>query len=764
MSVKDTKQLEQPNVLRSILLFNNWLLPFCLSEKFKFASKVALSLTLAFLIPMAMGWSQAATAATTVMLIASTGSRRESLAKGTLRVLGTIVGAIIGLLLVGLFAQDRLLYMLAVSIVISFVFYIRNAYKQDPTLFMLTGVMVLMMSNGGDAEGAFTYGVDRTFMTSFGVVVYTLVGVFVFPTKTEQNLRKLTDDLSQIQQALFNRLIVVPSGVQGIDEQPEEKNPGEKNEDELEATDEPEIKEVPLQDAVKQLYAAQNALEQRYSTISTECSDLSAYKKEWDLALYYYKQVTLLLIFVAESKDEQSINIPSLINDYQDAVSQIDALFTASQNAWDDKDTVREVGKPLKVDINAQKLSQCTHLEKGSVITFGYLINTLHEKLSRLAVTASCIDSLTGRVSFNETFPKKSGRFLLWDAENAKTAIKVFVTYWVAGILWIYFNPPGGYSFVIFATIFASVLSYLPVHPVLLLVLFTFGFLFAVPAYVFILPQLSLGIELGAFLFIYTFVAFYLFKGPITIFFLLGLFILGIDNTMTYHFGIILTIMLLFYLVVFMIIFSYYFPFSSRPEHLFLVMRERFFRHVTGVLRSHQIHNPSLLSRLRCRWHVVTMNVTVKKMMMWSSKINHKYFVQTSPEALAKFTGACNLLNNHLNTFVMADQKFQTNMLVNKVRATYADQVLPHMAQSLAGGRKNEALNEIFHSYTINYESTEEKLESFFNGLNLSDYSHTDIAGLYIFLNLKKNVFEAMNQCKVAYEDISWVNLRQKRF
>ncbi len=87
----------------SSLHINNWLFPFCLSEKFKFATRVAISLTLAFLIPMALGWPQPSTAATTVMLIASTGSRRESLAKGTLRVLGTIVGAIIGLVLVGFF-------------------------------------------------------------------------------------------------------------------------------------------------------------------------------------------------------------------------------------------------------------------------------------------------------------------------------------------------------------------------------------------------------------------------------------------------------------------------------------------------------------------------------------------------------------------------------------------------------------------------------------------------------------------------------------
>ncbi len=71
-----------------------------MNDKIKFAIKVSLSLTLAYLIPFAMGWPQASTAATTVMLIASTGSRRESLAKGTLRVFGTLVGAVVGLLLV----------------------------------------------------------------------------------------------------------------------------------------------------------------------------------------------------------------------------------------------------------------------------------------------------------------------------------------------------------------------------------------------------------------------------------------------------------------------------------------------------------------------------------------------------------------------------------------------------------------------------------------------------------------------------------------
>ncbi len=71
--------------------------------------------------------------------------------------------------------------------------------------------------------------------------------------------------------------------------------------------------------------------------------------------------------------------------------------------------------------------------------------------------------------------------------------------------------------------------------------------------------QLDLGLELGLFIFIYTFIGFYLFNGPVTIFYMVGLFVLGLDNNMFYHFRILMTIMLLFYMVVFMIIFAHYF-------------------------------------------------------------------------------------------------------------------------------------------------------------------------------------------------------------
>ena len=362
--------------------------------------------------------------------------------------------------------------------------------------------------------------------------------------------------------------------------------------------------------------------------------------------------------------------------------------------------------------------------------------------------------------------------FLWWDAENAKTAIKVFVCYWIAGLFWIFFNPPGGYSFVIFSTIFISLLSFLPIHPVMLLALFTFGFLFAVPSYIFILPQLTLGIELGIFIFIYTFIAFYLFKGPITIFFLLGLFILGIDNTMTYHFGIILTIILLFYMVVLMIILSYYLPFSSKPEHLFCVMKERFFRHTAGVLRFSQFTQPSSsafsLTHLRYHWHARTMSETVNKLKLWASKVNASYFDLPSTEPLISFADSCHLLRNQLNTFETAEQKLSDNRLVQLASKAYdkaqSNQAEISLIKGLADGKSKTVLNKLFNAYYNDYQDTENKIENFFSNVDLNRCSHKEISEFYILLHLKKNIFEAINQCKASYEAIHWEDLQQKRF
>ncbi|MGR5062164.1 FUSC family protein [Photobacterium sp. DNB22_13_2] len=731
-----------------------------MNDKFKFAFRVATSLTLAYMIPMALGWTQPSTAATTVMLIASTGSRRESMAKGTLRVLGTIAGGIIGLLLVGLFAQDRLLYMLMVSLVVVIVFYIRSAYLNDPTLFMLTGVMILMMYNGGDAEGAFLYGIDRTFMTVFGVVVYTLVGIFLFPPKVEQNLRQLGDNLASAQKALFEVMSAPPKQQSSQNEAVNSDNL-----DTLDSADTSDLLEAEekeqaptLADLSKALFAAQQAFEARYQTLNSECSAVSAYKKEWDGTVALYGQITELLLFAAKDHSRSGGHPIEYLRGFDELRTEVIQLFERLPNAWE----IQAAHSPQSLDpveYDGERLKQAGHLYRGEAVSSGYLFNQLRERLAKLESCISSIDSLTGTVDFELPPLKAKPNFNWWDAENAKSTIKTFVTYWIAGAFWIQFNPPGGYNFVIFSTLFVSILSFMPFHPVMLFILFTLGFVFSVPAYVFLLPQLTLGAELAMFIFIYTFVGFYVLKGPVTIFFLLGMFTLGIDNSMVYHFGITLTIITLFYMTVLSVVISYYLPFSSRPEHLLLVFRERFFRHATGVIRLLQVDQLSIWHKIQLVWRITTMVVALKKMQVWGAKFKADGYPSVTSEQLNAYITQCDLFHHHLMILIKARKKLDENPLLIQAKKGNRDMVIPALSQALW----KVELAEVEH-LKQDYQDLEARLDEYFSHLELEKYSNSDIAGFYIFLNLKKNIFESLLNCKQVSDEIVWKELSMKRF
>ena len=43
------------------------------------------------------------------------------------------------------------------------------------------------MFQGGNVENAFMYGVDKTLMTIIGIVIYTLIGVLLWPVNIVDN-------------------------------------------------------------------------------------------------------------------------------------------------------------------------------------------------------------------------------------------------------------------------------------------------------------------------------------------------------------------------------------------------------------------------------------------------------------------------------------------------------------------------------------------------------------------------------------------------
>ncbi len=435
--------------------FQEWVF-FTFNAKLKFAIKVSLSLTLAYMIPMAMGWAQPNTAAITVMLIASVGGVSESLSKGIIRVVGTVIGATMGIALIALFPQDRLLYLLTLSLLVSIITYLYYAYQGDSTVFMLSAMVMMMIYLSGP-QNAFIYGIDRTYMTIFGIVVYTFVGIFLWPIKsTSENLN-----------------------------------------------DEP-----------------------------------------------------------------------------------------------------------------------------------------------------------------------KGVRFIWLDPEYLKSTLQLFIVFWFSVAFWIYLNPPGGFLIVILATMLGLLTTFSPLKPSILIVLFTLGFIFATLMYILVLPNLVYAWELALFLFFYTFIAFYLLNQKLTIFFLLGLFVLGIENTMSYNFDVFLMTLLVFYIFLVILMFFHNFPFSAKPEHLFYLLKDRFFKHSTALIELEKQEEKTWIMLKKVDYHKQHLHISLQKLKLWGGKIDTNYFNQISKEQINQFVTECeeyvakkNSLQNCYNT---SDKINWQSLKVNK--------------------------------------------------------------------------------------------------
>lgn len=695
--------------------------------KLQYAVKTALSLTLAYLIPMSLGWPQPQTAATTVMLIAATGMVSESLQKGVLRVLGTVLGAVLGLSLIALFPQERMVYLLAVSCTVAGIFYLYNAYQGDSTVFMLTAVVTLMVFNGGDAEGAFLYGADRAFMTAFGVVVYTVVASVLWPVRSVDNTRSLASGMARHYQAAFRRLVLRANGPL-----------------------------PPLDNFLTALLADSQAFQAQFATVKNHTDGVTDYLPEWNAVVRAFEDMEALLLPALKQVSRNTVDLGAYINNYASVVDHLETLFDEVDSAWQGRRGARPA-QACAIGFNVEKLREAAHLKVAAVASHAELLEELQRIL--LALLAA-LDSL-----FFDRGPLRAGAvprgkpaFNWLDLENLKTALRVFVTFWIATAIWINFNPPGGFMFVTLCTILVPLMSFTPVTPKLLFALFSLGFLFALPAYVFLLPQMTHWLELAAFLFAYAFIGFYVFQGPVSIFFLFGLFTLGIQNTMNYQMDAILLSILMFYMVCATLIIAVYFPFSSKPEHLYPSLRRRFFRLCARCLRHHA--RPGYIAGMMPRNFLIGGTALLGKMQAWGPKIDAALLVGNGQQQIAALNSCCELLYAQLQALALRHREFSENSLIAAATGNGGVKSMAALCDSLAQLGRVPEIAGIKDRFT----DIEQRLDELLGDDYLDRYDPHQLAQFYVYLNLQASIYLGLLDCADAQQAIDWQRMGETRF
>jgi uncharacterized membrane protein YccC len=710
-------------------LMRAWTL-FTVPDRMRSAIQIALSLTLAWLVPMSMGWSQPSTAAITVMIIAAAGDTRQSLMAGTLRLAGTVFGAIIGLSLIALFAQDRLLYLFSLSLVVACCLYLYSAFRGDGTIFMLTAVVTLLVFNGGQVEGAFLYGVDRAFMTMFGVVVYTLVCCFVWPDHSEHHLEQDAQKLLQIDAGFlrYYRRGADQSGQMQL---------------------------------LQQLAQSQAAFTASWQLAHGRADDIASYQLQWQNLIQAQGLLSRALTSGLEPSELSPLNYGSFIANYDDILQAIEQRFEYIDRLWQGHAPVAQ-SPDIELELQREALAGLSHLEIARVAARAAGLREIVLRLDQIAALAQCLVSRSSPVVVDLPAVRES-RFQWLDAESIKLGLRIFIGFWLSAAVWILLNPPGGWMFVAMSTLLLPLISFSPLPVKSLYILFSLGFAFALPCYIFLLPTLSEGYQLALFLFSYTLFAHYVFKGPIAIFFMLGVFTLGIDNTMHYNVGVILNIMLMFYLVITGLMVTSYFVFNAKPEYLFDLMRRRFFRETLRMLdlRSQAGNGPN---QRRALAMASAMSTTLGKMKLWASQVNTAYFDNNDSADLNAFATSCELLGMRATALVNAPRDYRDAQLVSTFSGQFRHSELRRVLLDLSAGQIDAATHQRFVASADNAALVEQKLDALWQQIDTDTLSDQDIAQFYAQLNLVAMFWHSLIACEQALQGIDWQQLGESRF
>ena len=692
----------------------------------RYAIKTALSLTLAYLVPMSMGWPQPQTAAITVMLITATGLTSDSLQKGVMRVLGTVAGAIIGLTLIALFPQERMSYLLAASVTVSILAYLYNAYQGDSTLFMLTAVVTLMVFNGGDAEGAFQYGVDRAFMTAFGVIIYTVVASTLWPVRAVDNTRQMAAGVASAYSRAFRTLVhPVAEGPENTDEQ------------------------------LTALLASEAAFQAHFTSIKRYADNVEAYLDEWNCVVACYEELQSLLLPALKQETRRGVDFESYLENYSEVVAHIEEKFAQLEARWDGRES-QQTMQPLVVQYRPNSLRDAPHLTVAAVVTRAEVLTKIQNILVDLC---SALDSmLFDRGGF--TARRKPGRkpiFIWRDLENVKTATRMFLTFWLATAIWITVNPPLGFTFVALSSVLVLLVSYTPVTPKLLIILFTLGFTFALPAYVFLLPLMTHWLELAAFMFAYAFIGFYVFQGPVSIFFLLGLFALGIQNTMNYNFDVILLVVLSLYMLCALLIITIHFPFTSKPEKLYAGLCRRFFKRC-----AHTLDAATDYRRRPRNLPGDDGSLQLAKLRIWGEKIDSVYFPANPAHIVHHLNQACELLHGQIEVMAMRRKEFAGNRLIAASYSPNSPKIMVDLCHNLATADTEN--NAVFSRVENALMEVNNRLNALRQDEELQKYERQDLAQFFIYLNLQQSILSSVRACYEARRALDWEQLAETRF
>jgi len=719
-----------------------------LSSRTKESIKTALAMTIAYGIALSMDWDRPYWAGFAVAMI-SLSTIGQSLNKAALRMIGTLMGMGVALTLIALFAQDRWPFVLFLSIWIGLCTYMMAGTKRQYFWHVSAFVCAIICMDGGpDPVNAFDTAILRAQETGLGILVYSLVAIFLWPSSSRAGFETAVGKLADTQRQLYRAYLDLMNGTGDIGK---------------------------AQSLKAQAIQEQARFIQFLGAAEGDSYEVREQRQAWRR---YQGQVVEFGETLERWHDSfaalQALDVQGLLPNLAAFGGELDLRLGQIEHMLANQ---RPAQQPTAIELVLDEEAEraLPHFHKAA-LAIG------RKQLQRLEIlTRSLFNSVSDLKGFGQSIAMPDAAApppapFVPDPDRIMAAFRVMLILWLAWLTLIYVNGiPGGVGVVSMAVPIGMALATMPQISVWQLFKPAMtSVLFAGSLYIFVMPKLSSFTGLGLMIFAATFAICYLFAAPRQILgrvLGLALFVtlISVSNEQSYNFLSVANTALMFPAIFLIIAVTAYIPFSPRPERAVLRLLGRFFRsseYLTSIMRRDPGSAPTRLEQWKHGFHARELATLPQKIGTWAPHIDTSTPPGTSPEQVQSLVTSLQVLTYRMQELHEARSNPQAQQLVKELLADFrawrlrVQQTFQRLSQDPAAAEQatfRTGLNEIMKHLEARMRDTLDKTPD-------GQLSDRDEENFYHLLGAYRGVSEALVDYASSSSDIDWAQWREERF
>ncbi len=718
-----------------------------LTRNVKESIKTALAMTIVFGIALSMDWERPYWGGFAVAMI-SLSTIGQSLNKGAKRMLGTLLAFVVSLTLIALFSQDRWWFIAGLSVWVGFCTYQFAGTKSY--FWFLAGFVcaVICFDAGTDPIHAFDTAVLRVQETGLGILVYSLISVFLWPNRSQDELNSSTCDLMIIQRKLYSSYLLAMTDLSG--------NNGDLR-----------MQEIQLRNRFNQALAAARTdtyevreLSAQWQHFQNQSTELMKSLDRWYDSLQEVSELDLYHLLPS---------LPALTNELEIRFAQIERMLAG--------DAPECRVQNINLSIDKQAVNALPHFQKAAFTVTRMQLQHIEDQTRRLFDTVCSIKGFGAPPPVPEQAKKNtpwSG--LLFDHEQLIAAVNIMLCLWAAYVIWIFFEIPGGTSFVSLIAPIGMVLVTVPQMSVMLIASrLLLAVVFGGMLHIFIMPHLSSFVGLGSMLFVTTFAICYLFSAPrqgITRSISLAMFLatIAVSNEQTYSFLSVADSLVNMAMIIMLFAVMANLPVSVKPEQALQRLMGRFFyscEYLMANINTHSTKTPGILDSWKIAYHSREITTLPGKLLAWSGSINTGPLSGTSALQVQALTTHLYALTFRLQELLDASDKHQDQMLVQELLTDI--HLWCFNIQRVFKNLSHEPAVESAETMRIQLKETishlEDHMEEAMNEkITGKTISNQDRENLYLLLGSYRGLSEVTIRYAEIAEEINWKRWKEPVF